>query len=330
MIKPIQYKTYIWISRVCSMVICVVLINLLSISPVSAEEGGIEIHDAYSFEKTIKEQAVLLQKYLNIDDFGFLDGDKAHLGEIDGLPIIKKLKTKSMMAFSIIDDSAYNDALIELKMEVKDSKGRELDRALYMKVLKGEAYQSKVLIVFTEPREQQMSILGHVTERGIPDLWMYSESFGSVKKLNLKAASGNMLGMNLGFSDLDVLRDLLRNHLDYKYSYEGEQRCDHSVCDVISISNISGGSSFGKVVMEIDKSELFVRKIEIYNLRQELEKTIRLSELKAFLEGFEVPSVIHLRDETNGEETTIEVLTVSVNNGFTQNEFLPSRLSRVR
>ena len=125
--------------------------------------------------------------------------------------------------------------------------------------------------------------------------------------------------------------DLLSQEVEkYAYRWLKDETIDGVECHVVERTPLYENSGYVRQIVWFDKEELRYQRIDFYDRKNALLKTLTYSEYQQYLDEFWRAHVLHMVNHQTGKSTvlTFEEWTFEV--GLGDDDFTASRLKRVR
>jgi len=133
------------------------------------------------------------------------------------------------------------------------------------------------------------------------DRWIYLPSLGKVRRIAASEGSGSFMGTDFSYDDISSQsRDV---SLD-THSLLREEDLDSVPCYVIQSVPIDPSYQYSKMIQWIDKDSLITRKLELYDKKNNLVKTVDISGIKE-IQGRLTTTIMKMTTLAAGTSTTI-------------------------
>ena len=234
-----------------------------------------------------------------------------------GLEIAKEMKSR---------DRGWGDSQSQMVMVLRDAAGNSVERKLNVSTLEMRDDGDKSLTVFESPLDVKGTSFLSFSHALEPDeQWIFLPALKRVKRIASRSKSGPFVASEFAFEDMSSFEVP-------KYTYEllaEEKYQDHDVFIVKHIPQYEySGYSYQKVW--IDKAEYIVRKIEYYDRKQALLKTLELKEYRQYLDKFWRPHRSEMVNHQTGKSTTLMTRKIAFKTGLTERDFDQNSLRRAR
>ncbi|MBX2867795.1 MAG: outer membrane lipoprotein-sorting protein [Acidiferrobacterales bacterium] len=167
-------------------------------------------------------------------------------------------------------DSGWINVSSEMEMILRNRAGKESKRKITNRNLEVDGDGDKFLSLFKQPRDVEgtaMLTFSHGLEPD--DQWLYLPSIKRVKRISSKNKSGPFMGSEFAFEDLSS-----QEVEKYSYKFLQEEACGEFECYVIERIPQYKNSGYKRQISWIDKAEYRPMKIEFYDRKNSLLKTL--------------------------------------------------------
>jgi hypothetical protein len=225
-------------------------------------------------------------------------------------------------------DRGFGDSSVELKMVLRNAAGKEATRSLSLNTLEvpDEGVGDKSLIVFDSPRDiDGTALLSHAKILDPDDQWLFLPALKRVKRISSVNKSGPFVGSEFAFEDFTSLE---LNKFDYKYIRT--EKCGDLECDVIERYPRYEHSGYTKQIAWVDTDVYQIRKVEFYDRRGDLLKTLSLEHYRQYVEAYWRAGVLRMVNHQTGKSTDLLYSDYRFGLGLSERDFVKSVLTRVR
>lgn len=221
----------------------------------------------------------------------------------------------------------YGDSKVNLKMVLIDKKGRESARDMRVKGLEGIGEGGdKSLMIFDTPKDQKgVAMLTFTHKEKSDDQWLFLPALKRVKKISSRNKSGPFVGSEFAFEDISS-----QEVEKYTYKYLRDETLGGMDCFVIERTPTDKYSGYTKQVSWIDKAEYRALKVEYYDRKKSLLKTLLNKDFKQYLGKFWRPAVSEMVNHQTGKSTRLIYDDYSFQVGLKKKEFTKNSLKRAR
>jgi outer membrane lipoprotein-sorting protein len=216
-------------------------------------------------------------------------------------------------------DRGFGDSQVQLEMILRNAAGDETSRTLSLKTLEipDESVGDQSLIVFDTPRDiEGTALLSHAKILDPDDQWLYLPALKRVKRISSVNKSGPFVGSEFAFEDFTAL-ELNK----YAYQYVGEEDCGEMVCDVVERTPRYEHSGYTRQLSWIDQTTYQVQKVEFFDRRGELLKTLTLADYRQYQDRFWRSHRLDMVNHRTGKSTQLDYADYEFDTGLTKRDF---------
>lgn len=225
-------------------------------------------------------------------------------------------------------DDGYGDSVGDMTMVLTNRHGESSTRRLRMQTLETPGFDDgdKSIVVFDEPRDVKGTALlsfAHIVDAD--DQWLYLPALKRVKRISSVNKSGPFLGSEFAFEDFSA-QELKK----YTYTYQREEPCGDRTCHVIERLPTYEHSGYTRLVGWMDTADLNPRKIEYYDRKGELLKTLTLGDYRLYNDKFWRAHDLFMENKQTGKTTRLTWSEIKFQTGLADDDFNTNRLTRLR
>ena len=223
-------------------------------------------------------------------------------------------------------DSGFGDSSNDAVFTLRNAQGEESTREFSIKTLEVPGDGDKDLGIFHKPADVRGTAVLTFSHGLQPDdQWLFLPELKRVKRISSVNKSGPFLGSEFAFEDIASWE------LDkYKYRYLREDVLDGNECFVVENIPAYEYSGYSKQVEWVDKTIYQPRKIEFYDRKNTLLKTLTFHDYQQYLNQYWRASNLEMVNHQNGKRTTLARRNYKFRNGFKENDFSESALRSVQ
>ncbi len=225
-------------------------------------------------------------------------------------------------------DTGWNDNKSVSKMILRNKQGQESVRVLRQNnfEVNQEGLGDKSVVVFEEPRDiQGTALLSHTKILDPDDQWLYLPALKRVKRISSKNKSGPFVGSEFAYEDL-----LAQEVEKYNYKFLREEKCSELECFVVESYPLYKNSGYTRLNVWWDKDEYRVQKIDFYDRKDSLLKTLTYNGYQQYKDKFWRADKLSMVNHQTGKSTDIVINDWEFSVGQNENEFTPARLKRAK
>ncbi|KPJ89222.1 MAG: hypothetical protein AMJ53_15945 [Gammaproteobacteria bacterium SG8_11] len=223
-------------------------------------------------------------------------------------------------------NSGWKDQKADLTMILRNRHGQTTERAIRTKSMEVENDGDKSMSIFDNPMDVKGTAFLSFTHATTPDdQWLYLPALKRVKRIASNNKSGPFMGSEFAYEDLSSQEV---EKFTYKWlrdePYEGK---DAFVVERIPTYEYSG---YTKQIAWIDKEIYQPLKIEFYDRKSALLKTLTNHEYKQYLDKYWRASRMEMVNHQTNKSTTLHWENYQFGNGYTDRDFDRNSLKRAR
>ncbi len=225
-------------------------------------------------------------------------------------------------------DFGFGDMEVDLEMTLRNAHGQEIKRSQRNKTLEVEdkSLGDKSLIIFDNPRDVKGTAFLTFSKILEPDdQWLYLPSLKRVKRISSKNKSGPFVGSEFAYEDISS-----QEVAKYTYKYLRKEVCGDMECFVIERFPTYKHSGYTKQVAWIDTVEFRPIKIDFYDRKSELLKTLTYEGYKQYLDKYWRADKFLMINHQTDKSTEIAWTNYRFGVGLKANDFTKANLKRVR
>ena len=226
-------------------------------------------------------------------------------------------------------DQGFQDTTSDMVMTLRNAHGEESIREFYSKTLEVEGDGDKSIFVFDHPRDVSgTAVLTFTHKAGPDDQWLYLPALKRVKRISSDNKSGSFVGSEFAYEDLSS-----QEVEKYTYKWIEDIACpgfEEEICYVNEDYPVDKSSGYTRRVVWMDQSEYRIRKIDFYDRKNELLKTLIFSNYKQYVEKYWRAHYLHMVNHNTGKETEVDIEKIVFQSGLKDSDFNRQSLKRVR
>ncbi len=225
-------------------------------------------------------------------------------------------------------DRGFSDSTVQLSMVLRNAAGKESSRSLEIKTLEvqDESVGDKSLVIFDNPRDiKGTALLSHAKILDPDDQWLFLPALKRVKRISSTNKSGPFVGSEFAFEDFTAT-ELNK----YSYKWLGEETCGEFTCDIIERYPRYENSGYTKQIAWIDQSVYQVRKLDFYDRKDSLLKTLIFKDYREYDSGIWRAHTFSMKNLQTEKSTDLVYTDYQFKTGLTDNDFVKGVLKRVR
>jgi len=223
-------------------------------------------------------------------------------------------------------DIGWGDSTAKAQMILRNANGQETVRKMKLKSLEIIDDGDKALTIFSQPRDVKgTAFLSFSHPTTSDEQWMYLPALKRVKRIASRNQSGPFMGSEFAFEDLSSFEIE-----KYTYKYLKDETINGELSYVVEVDPVNKNSGYTRQVLWIDQAHYRAHKIEFYDRRNSLLKTLTLSDYKLYLDKYWRPSTQNMVNNQTGKSTDYIVEELTFKTGLTAKDFNKATLKRAR
>ncbi len=241
----------------------------------------------------------------------------ANSPEAEGLSVAREVDRR---------DTGFGDFTAELKMILRNRHGQESTRELRSKTLEVANDGDKTLVIFDRPSDVKGTALltfSHKTDSD--DQWLYLPALKRVKRIASNNKSGPFMGSEFAYEDISS-----QEVEKYTYRYLRGETYDGNDCHVIERYPVDPKSGYTRQVVWIDKAHYNFQKIDFYDRKDELLKTLTYHNYRQYLAKYWRAEEMNMVNHQTGKSTVLRWQDYKFANGLEDRDFDQNSLKRAR
>lgn len=221
-------------------------------------------------------------------------------------------------------DSGFGDMKATMKMILKNRQGEESIREMKLISLEVDGDGDKSLTTFNTPRDVKgTSFLSHTHVKGPDDQWLFLPALKRVKRISSNNKSGPFMGSEFAYEDLTS-----QEVEKYTYKYIKDDSTNSMLCFQVERYPVDKKSGYTRQVVWIDKEEYRPQKIDFYDRKNSLLKTLVFLDYQQYLLKFWRASKMKMQNHQTGKTTLLEWNEIVFKNGLNDRDFDKKALKR--
>jgi len=221
-------------------------------------------------------------------------------------------------------DRGFTDFTANMVMTLKNKSGDTSRRLIRIRTLEVSGDGDKSLSIFDEPADvkgTKMLTYAHGLEPD--DQWLYLPALKRVKRISSRNKSGPFMGSTFAFEDLGS-----QEVEKYTYKYLRDEACGEYQCHVLEFYPVYEFSGYTREVVWLDVEAYRVIKVDYYDRKQALLKTLSAGDFRQYLDHYWRPGRMEMVNHQTGKSTLLEWTDYAFKTGLDENDFRPQSLKR--
>ena len=221
-------------------------------------------------------------------------------------------------------ESGFIDSTAEMKMELKNKQGQTSIRKVRVKTLEVEGDGDKGLSIFDTPADIKGTASLTYSHSLKPDeQWLFLPALKRVKRISSKNKSGPFMGSEFAYEDISS-----QEIEKYTYKYIKDETINGIDCFVVERYPAYKHSGYTRQVAWVNKEEYRPEKIDFYDRKNTLLKTLNYTDYQQYLNKFWRADTMHMVNHQTGKSTTLSWNNYQFKTGLTEKDFNRNSLKR--
>ncbi|MEA1989101.1 MAG: outer membrane lipoprotein-sorting protein [Pseudomonadota bacterium] len=227
-------------------------------------------------------------------------------------------------------DNGWGDSIANMKMVLVNKQGETSSREIRTRTLEIMGDGDKSLTIFDKPKDIRGTAFltfSHVT--GADDQWLYLPALKRVKRISSRNKSGPFMGSEFAYEDMSS-----QEVEKYTYKYLKEEDCTDSTnqlsCFVVERIPTDELSGYTKQIGWMDTTEYRPIKIDFYDRKNSLLKTLNFSDYNQYLGKYWRAHTMEMVNHQTGKKSVLTWSDYQFKTGLKDSDFNKSKLKRLR
>lgn len=223
-------------------------------------------------------------------------------------------------------NDGFGDTSATMQMILRNRHGEESKREIRSKVLEVKRDGDKSMIVFDQPKDVAgTALLTYTHKSADDDRWLYLPALKRVKRIASSNKSGPFMGSEFAYEDLGS-----QEPEKYTYKWLRDETLDGQAVFVFERYPADQDSGYTRQVIWMDQAEYRPLKIEFYDRKRSLLKTLTFADYQEHLGQYWRPGKLDMVNHQTGKSTTLLFKDYRFRNGFKERDFDQNSLRSAR
>jgi len=244
-------------------------------------------------------------------------------------PVLAEAPEEKGLAIALEDDrrdNGFGDFTSDMAMTLRNRHGEESQRIIRNRTLEVLGDGDKSLVIFDEPRDVKgTALLNFAHKTGNDDQWLYLPALKRVKRISSANKSGSFMGSEFAYEDVTS-----QEVEKYTYKWLRDEVHEGLDCFVFERYPAYQNSGYTRQVVWLDKAEYRLLKIDFYDRKNALLKTLAHRGYKKYLDKFWYPDEMYMENHQTGKTTLLVWSNYKFQTGLTGDDFNKNSLKRAR
>ena len=223
-------------------------------------------------------------------------------------------------------DSGFGDYTSDVKMILKNKHGQQSTREIRSRTLEVDGDGDKSMTIFDKPRDVKgTALLSFTHKEGPDDQWLYLPALKRVKRIASDNKSGPFMGSEFAYEDISS-----QEVEKYTYKFLRDDSFDGMDVFVFERYPVDKKSGYTRQIVWLDKEFYKERKIEFYDRKNSLLKTLLFTEYHQYLDQYWRAHDMHMENHQTGKSTSLLQSNYQYRTGLKDRDFDKNSLKRIR
>ncbi len=248
-----------------------------------------------------------------------------------GTPLIAHSATAEEIGLEIAREAralekGFGNFKARQTMVLRNKQGQESVRQLRFRVIEIEGDGDRSMFVFDEPRDVQgTALLIHAHAEEDDDQWLYLPALKRVKRISSSNRSGSFMGSEFAYEDMGS-----QEVEKFTWKYLHDEPCEELTCTVSERIPTDRKSGYSRQLIWRDKDHLRPRKVEYYDRKEELLKTLTIANYQQFLDRYWYSGEMMMENHQTGKSSILKWSDYEFGTDLEPRDFLKTGLRRIR
>ena len=223
-------------------------------------------------------------------------------------------------------DTGWQDMQSEMTMILRNRRGDETTRQIRNRQLEVIGDGDKALSIFDSPNDVKgTAFLSHTHSQEADDQWLYLPALKRVKRIASNNKSGPFMGSEFAYEDITS-----QEVEKYTYKWLRDETFEGRDTYVVERYPTYKHSGYTKQVAWVDKEKLQALKIDFYDRKGTLLKTLTTHGYQQYNGKYWRPAKMEMVNHVTSKSTTLNWNNYKFKNGFSNRNFDKNTLKRSR
>lgn len=223
-------------------------------------------------------------------------------------------------------DRGWGDSESELLMILRNAGGQQSERRMRTLTYEMQNDGDKALTIFDEPRDIRGSaFLSHSHPTAEDDQWLYLPSLKRTRRIASRNKSGPFMASEFAYEDMTSF-ELEK----FSFNYLRDESVNGELCFVIEQIPTDNFSGYSTTHVWIDQQHYRLQKVDYYDRKGSLLKTLTLHDYQQYLDKFWRPHRMTMLNHQTGKSTDLILQSIRFGSGRVEADFDVAALERAR
>lgn len=223
-------------------------------------------------------------------------------------------------------DKGWGDSSSSMQMILRKKKGQERTREMRNQSVEMADDGDRSIIIFDDPADVKgTAMLTHTHKVDSDDQWLFLPDLKRVKRISSSNKSGAFMGSEFAYEDMGS-----QEVEKYTYKFLRDENIDDRDYFVVERFPTDKKSGYTKQISWIDQQTYRLHKVEFYDRKSELLKTLEASEYTLYLEKYWRPGRMDMQNHLSGKSTSLVFGSYEFGEGLTEDDFTKASLKKAK
>lgn len=223
-------------------------------------------------------------------------------------------------------DQGFGDTRVVMQMTLRNKNGDERTRQMNSRSLEVADDGDKSLIVFNDPADVKgTALLTHSHKVGQDDQWLFLPALKRTKRISSSNKSGPFVGSEFAYEDLSS-----QEVEKYTYKFLRDETMDGQDFFVVERYPVDKKSGYTRQIAWMDQEHYRVHKVEFYDRKKSLLKTLISSDFNQYLDQYWRPLKMEMVNHQTGKSTLLTFADYEFQTGLDNSDFTRNSLQKAR
>lgn len=223
-------------------------------------------------------------------------------------------------------DSGWTTTQAQTTMVLKNAQGNSAQRNMRIDTLEIRDDGDKSRVLFQSPKDVEgTTFLSHSHPTSPDDQWIFLPALKRVKRISSSNQSGPFMGSEFAYEDMNSFE------VD-KYTYEYLRDDHYSGKSVYVLAQYPAyeNSGYSKLIVWLDQEHFRVMKINFFDRKGELMKTLVPSDYRLFEDKYWRPMISHMSNVQTQKSTQLITNSITFGVELEDSDFTKQAIQRLR
>jgi len=223
-------------------------------------------------------------------------------------------------------DKGWGDSSSTMQMILRKKKGQERTREMRSRSIEVAGDGDRSIIIFDDPADVKgTAMLTHTHKVDSDDQWLFLPDLKRVKRISSSNKSGAFMSSEFAYEDMGS-----QEVEKYTYKFLREENIDDRDYYVIERYPTEKKSGYTKQISWIDQETYRLHRVEFYDRKSALLKTLNASDYNLYLEKFWRPGRMDMNNHITGKSTTLIFADYKFDNDYSIEDFTKNSLKKAK